>query len=246
MESKLLHLEGLVKNNSFQSAYEYISAEALERVSTQSVSLRVYFCLYRIMSNTESPFYNTSKAMAALKKNIERGCTKSISEFGRCKLFGLGVNKDVAEAEDLFRRSSKEIQSSFYIAEILSKGLHRVKGDVFYDFDEAKPHYLEVYKSESEEKFASGLAYVSIVSSEDSPSREDRVEMFLILSDLVDQGYEAAFVFVAKQSFSDFISATKKLSEKSRSGKFKNNLVVDKMLTEIEVVNRKWLAFLNG
>ena len=146
----------------------------------------------------------------------------------------------------MFRRSAKEIQSSFYIAEIHSKGMLKVDGDAFFDLDEAKPHYLEVYKSDSDKKFSSGLSYVSIVSSEESPSREDRVEMFLILSDLVEQGYEAAYLFMAKQSFSDFIGATKRLAENSRTGKFKNNLVMDKMVTDIEVVNRKWLAFLNS
>jgi TPR repeat protein len=245
MKSKLEHLEGLVKNECFQAAYEYVSAEGLDRVTTQDVALRVYFCLYKIMGHAQSPYYNPSKAVTALKKNIKRSCTKSISELGRCKLFGLGVDKDVAEAEDLFRRSANEIQSSFYIAEIHSKGMIDIKGEAFYDYEEAKPHYLAVYKSNSDEKFASGLSYVSIVSSEDSPSKEDRIEMFLILSDLVDQGYEAAYLFMAKQTFSDFIDATKRLAENSRTGKFKNNLIMDKMLKDIQVSHRKWLAFLN-
>tara|TARA_B100000809_G_scaffold262817_1_gene314670 strand:- start:1910 stop:2650 length:741 start_codon:yes stop_codon:yes gene_type:complete len=245
MESKLEHLEELVKSEFFQAAYEYVSSEGLDRITTHNVSLRVYFCLYKIMSHVQSPYHNPNKAVVALKKNIERGCTKSISELGRCKLFGLGEDKDVAEAEDLFRRSAKEIQSLFYIAEIHSKGMLDVGGEAFYDYEEAKPHYLAVYKSDSDEKFASGLSYVSIVSSEDSPSKEDRIEMFFILSDLIEQGYESAYLFMVKKTFSDFISATKRLAENSRTGKFKNNLVMDKMLKDIQVSNRKWLAFLN-
>jgi len=242
MDDKLKPIQSMIDAGQLDYAYDLILNEGLDKASNPKISQKVYGWLYQILSNAESVHYNLNKSVQILSKNADTGCVFSVKELGKCKLFGRGIEKNIAGAEDLFRRSESLPESRFYIAEIQANGLIHSDGEPFFDFVEAKKQYLSVYEDESAGEFreSAGLSFVNAVERCEESSDSDHLNVMKILQELVSAGSEDAMVVYARRSLSGFFSVMETLMMKSKKGKYRANRMMKKQLDDLRTQEREW------
>lgn len=174
----------LIRQGQYKQAYDII----LPVISKQTVD--VERSKYLVFGNKNSNYFSEVKADECLVKLASMDDSWAIAERGRCFLLGLLGTQDSYKAEDLFVSvQGREPMADYYRAMIHMQGLHKnEKKEAVYDLHEAKKILKTLIAKNTPFKNKAMLSFCDVQIKLGRMSKEEKIEVFKILSELVSAG----------------------------------------------------------